>query len=94
MDYHATCLLHDNPASKMRIGSPETRRNRVREKSNFASRFKLIWGVQPWPRKYFYLRKSEIVYLFLRPAPHEGRFAIVTDVGGRMRWTRAASTDE
>jgi hypothetical protein len=25
---------------------------------------------------------------FRRPAPHEGRFAIVTDVGGGMRWTR------
>src|ERR1700737_4128777 len=28
------------------------------------------------------------------PLPQEGRFAIVTDVGGGMRWTRMALQDE
>ena len=28
--------------------------------------------------------------LLFDPVPKEGRFAIVTDVGGGMRWTRAA----
>jgi len=34
-------------------------------------------------------------FLFARPAPdQEGRFAIVTDVGRGMRWTRMAQQDE
>jgi hypothetical protein len=31
---------------------------------------------------------SEIVHTARIPPPHEGRFAIVTDVGSGMRWTR------
>jgi hypothetical protein len=31
---------------------------------------------------------SEIVYTRRRPASHEGRFAIVTNVGCGMRWAR------
>jgi hypothetical protein len=35
----------------------------------------------------FYLRKTEIVHDARIPLPHEGRFAVVTDVGSGMRWT-------
>jgi hypothetical protein len=38
--------------------------------------------------KNFYLRKSEIVHDVRIPFPKEGRFAVVTDVGSGMRWTR------
>ena len=34
-------------------------------------------------------RRCDSVYVACHPVPHEGRFAIVTDVGGGMQWTRA-----
>jgi hypothetical protein len=33
-------------------------------------------------------RNSKSVYIHGHPVPQEGRFAVVTDVGGGMRWTR------
>jgi hypothetical protein len=59
-----------------------------RRKMIFTSRFKLIWPVQLSAQKYPYLRKSETVHTPRVLLPQEGRFAIVTSVGGRMRWTR------
>ncbi len=48
-------------------------------------------GVQPPLQKYFCFRTPQITSRTLRiPSHTEGRFAIVTDVGGGMRWTRAA----
>jgi hypothetical protein len=35
--------------------------NRVRRKLGFESDFKLIWSVQSYGEKYFYLRKTEIM---------------------------------
>jgi len=57
-------------------------------KTIFMSRFKLIWPVQPSAQKYSCLRKSEIMHSVAVLPPSEGRYAIVTGVGGRMRWTR------
>jgi hypothetical protein len=42
--------------------------------------------VQPLRQKYFYFFFSELVVLSCRPASHEGRFAIVTNVERGMRW--------
>ena len=33
-------------------------------------------------------RRANHLYRFARLGPHEGRIAIVTDVGHEMRWTR------
>ena len=33
-------------------------------------------------------RNRKSVYIYRRPVPQEGRFAVVTDVGCGMRWTR------
>jgi hypothetical protein len=44
------------------------------------------------PRKIFIFRFSEMCdYLSRILPPHEGRIAIVTDVGGGMRWTSECS---
>jgi hypothetical protein len=47
--------------------------------------------VQPRFEKYFYFHLTQITGLSRAiPFPIEGRFAIVTDVGFGMRWTRRA----
>ena len=47
--------------------------------------------VQPHLQKYFASRFTQIKSISPAvPLPEEGRFAIVTDVGCGMRWTRAA----
>jgi hypothetical protein len=44
--------------------------------------------VQPLSQKYFASRFDQISFLICPiPSHTEGRFAIVTDVGGGMRWT-------
>jgi hypothetical protein len=44
--------------------------------------------VQPLSQKYFASRFDQITFLISAiPSHTEGRFAIVTDVGGGMRWT-------
>jgi hypothetical protein len=53
------------------------------------------FAVQPLSEKYFASRVGRnssrgVVVLY----PSEGRFAIVTNVGCGMRWTRAMSNDE
>ena len=51
--------------------------------------------VQPLQEKYSDFQKTQISLISAAiPFPHEGRFAIVTDVGGGMRWTRAVLRDE
>ena len=47
--------------------------NRLRRKTIFARPFKLIWGVQLICKKYFHLRKYEIVHKSARPGSLEGR---------------------
>jgi len=51
--------------------------------SRFAKR-----SVQPLLQKYFSSRLTQITSLIRPSCPTEGRFAIVTDVGNGMRWTR------
>ena len=47
--------------------------------------------VQPSLQKFFRSLLTQITHIFLAiPAHTEGRFAIVTDVGQGMRWTRVA----
>jgi hypothetical protein len=57
----------------------------------FSFSFNLIWVVQPLLQKYSGSLLTQITSIsFAIPAHTEGRFAIVTDVGQGMRWTRAA----
>src|SRR5690348_4291047 len=63
--------------------------------SEFTSVQKLIsldpsdrFASSPFHTQKFRLRRRANQWpFFARPAPQEGRIAIVTDVGGRMRWT-------
>jgi hypothetical protein len=69
-------------------------KNRVRVKSNFVSRFKLIWVVSP-PRTNISLSENQkLCTLPAVPLSLEGRLAIVTDVeagcGGRGSVARRA----
>jgi hypothetical protein len=65
-------------------------RDCVRLTTNFSNPIKLMLPVQSSCQKYFASRLAQIKSI--NPAvlfPLEGRFAIVTDVGSGMRWTRA-----
>jgi hypothetical protein len=42
----------------------------------------------PFNKNILIFRNSKSVYIHGHPVPQEGRFAVVTDVGGGMRWTR------
>jgi hypothetical protein len=67
----------------------------VRLTANLSNPIKLMLPVQPSPQKYFASRFAQITSI--SPAvlfPLEGRFAIVTDVGSGMRWTRLHLEDE
>jgi len=62
---------------------------RLREKTDFFKRIKLFLAVQSHLQKYFSFRSPQITSRTFRiPSHTEGRFAIVTDVGHGMRWTR------
>ena len=63
-------------------------KNGLRQKTNFASHFKLIWVVQPSDQKYFYFRKSEFMDRCARPALMKRGVRVVTNVERGMRWTR------
>ena len=55
----------------------------------FSCAIKLI-AVESRPQKYFrFSFDPNHLYIPAIPAQHEGRFAIVTDVGQGMRWTQA-----
>ena len=74
--------------------TPLRAKNRVRVKSNFVSRFKLIWVVSP-PRTNISLSENQkLCILPAVPLSLEGRLAIVTDVeagcGGRGSVARRA----
>jgi hypothetical protein len=72
-----------------------TLRDCVRLTANLSNPIKLMLPVQPSPQKYFASRFAQITSI--SPAvlfPLEGRFAIVTDVGNGMRWTRLHLEDE
>ena len=56
-----------------------------------SKRFNLIWVVQSLVAEIFRFPPTlNRCHLVSFRAPQEGRFAIVTDVGRGMRWTRAA----
>src|SRR5262249_36059752 len=55
----------------------------------FANQFNLIWPVQPQAQKYCAFHQGQISSFSVAvPLPARGRFAIVTNVGCGMRWTR------
>src|SRR5258707_14510606 len=85
-----TCLA--SFAKKFFWNCGNMRRNRLRAKSNLLSRIKLmICPVQSLFQKYSASRSTQITSISLAiPSHTEGRFAIVTDVGGGMRWTQLA----
>jgi hypothetical protein len=61
----------------------------LREKRNLLSRINLICSVQSHFEKYSAWLVGQIISTNSPVPPHtEGRFAIVTDVGCGMRWTR------
>jgi hypothetical protein len=60
----------------------------MREKTILLKPIKLFLPVQSCSQKYFASRfPQNSGVLSPIPRPHEGRFAIVTDVGRGMRWT-------
>ena len=66
----------------------------LRLKSNFSRRIKLICPVQSCLQKYSALVSAQITHMsFAIPLLHEGRFAIVTDVG-RDAVDAGGATDE
>jgi hypothetical protein len=79
-------------ARRTRAASPigtAWRGNRLRARRNLLKRINLICPVQPHLQKYFPSLLTQIKSISLAVPPHtEGRFAIVTDVGRGMRWTR------
>jgi hypothetical protein len=63
----------------------------LRVEDNLLNGIKLIWVVQSPLQKYFAFRLTQISCISLAvPAHTKGRFAIVTNVGLGMRWTRVA----
>jgi hypothetical protein len=63
----------------------------LRENAILLRRINVIWVVQSSIKRYFRSLLRQITCISLAiPAHTEGRFAIVTDVGQGMRWTRAA----
>ena len=68
---------------------PKLTAQALRGEGKFSFAFNLIWPVQSSLQKYFGSLLTQITCLsFAIPAHTEGRFAIVTDVGQGMRWTR------
>ena len=63
----------------------------LREKSDLLKQFKLMLAVQSPLQKYSRFLLTQITCIsFAIPAHTKGRFAIVTNVGQGMRWTRVA----
>src|SRR5450432_2322572 len=72
--------------SRLRSFSPLAE---LRARMNLLKQINLIWAVQSSLQKYFCFRLTQITSRTFRiPSHTEGRFAIVTDVGHGMRWTR------
>jgi hypothetical protein len=80
------CRAHHQPA----IGPTRWRRPGMTEEK-FSCEINLICPVQCCLRKYSASRFTQIKSISPAiPSHTEGRFAIVTDVGSGMRWTRMA----
>jgi hypothetical protein len=69
------------------LTSPNSK-NRVREKTNFARRFKLIWVVQSQREKYFACAVGQIKSTNSRVPSRKRGVRVVTNVGYGMRWTQ------
>jgi hypothetical protein len=64
----------------------------LRQNRKFTSRIKVILVVQSQAEKYSAFHANEISGRIVDiPRPKEGRFAIVTNVGRGMRWTRSCT---
>jgi hypothetical protein len=57
------------------------------------SRIKLIWAVRMDAQNIFLSENQKLCIVRTVPPPQEGRFAVVTDVGGGMRWTLRLCVD-
>jgi len=63
----------------------------MRLESKNVSRINVIWAVQSEGKNFPLCRFPKSAAYPRHPAPHhKGRFAIVTNVGRGMRWTRVA----
>jgi len=61
----------------------------LRPTANLSNWINAIWVVQSPSQKYsLFTRDPNHLHIPRRPGPREGRFAIVTNVGHGMRWTR------
>jgi len=86
---HASCRLDGAQTSSSYDGQPGLFSPSVRAERKFLNRIKLMLPVQSCLKKYFCFRTPQITSRTFRiPSHTEGRFAIVTDVGHGMRWTR------
>jgi hypothetical protein len=59
-----------------------------RAKTNFTNQFNLFRAFKPNIENISLFQKKNLRYSALVPIPFEGRFAVVTNVGSGMRWTR------
>jgi hypothetical protein len=66
---------------------------RLRIKTNFLNQINVICPVQITQQKYSASRSAQITGVSIASRPTEGRFAIVTNVGQGMRWTRQRRRD-
>ena len=65
------------------------KRGEVKQRTDLPDRHSVDSSVQPFPQKYFASSPGRNTFKpHAVPPSHEGRIAIVTDVGCGMRWTR------
>ena len=65
----------------------------LRGKTNFLNQINVICPVQICLKEYSASRSAQITGVSIASRPTEGRFAIVTNVGQGMRWTRQRRRD-
>jgi hypothetical protein len=65
----------------------------LREKTDFVRPINVICPVQICLKEYSASRSAQITGVSIASRPTEGRFAIVTNVGQGMRWTRQRRRD-
>jgi hypothetical protein len=73
---------------ELALSTTRSHRNRSRQKTNFASKSKLIWVVKPPRRKYRASLFPKFVFSSSHPRSMRG-VRVVTDVERGMRWTRS-----
>jgi hypothetical protein len=68
--------------------APKRARKSLRVTANFVSRFRLIRAAGSSARKISIYENQKLCKMCASRSHQEGRFAVVTDVGSGMRWTR------